>query len=102
MTHFLILETVFREQDLKEDEVFTGTVAQHSCFIAESLVESLLGHTLQELAGYELEAQVSQLNTLPCFDLLGLFSTLVVAFQQDIYFQDLKVSETNLAVDLRL
>jgi hypothetical protein len=61
-----------------------------------------LGHTLQELAGYELEAQVSQLNTLPCFDLLGLFSTLVVAFQQDIYFQDLKVSETNLAVDLRL
>jgi hypothetical protein len=61
-----------------------------------------LGHKLQELAGYELEAQVSQLNTLLCFDLLGLFSMLVVAFQQDIYFQDLKVSETNLAVDLCL
>jgi hypothetical protein len=61
-----------------------------------------LGHKLHELAGYELEAQVSQPDTQPCFDLLGLFSTLVVAFQQDIYFQYLKVDVTNLTVDLRL
>jgi hypothetical protein len=61
-----------------------------------------LGHKLQELAGYELEAQVSQPDTLPCFDLSGLFSTLVVAFQQDIYFQYLQIDVTNLAVDLHL